>query len=81
MSSDEEDIEVAVEGADSNDENSDIQDTSDSYDDLEESLDVSDIEELIEPQNNESPTELPSAIDENILKSSLKDLIQLSCVR
>jgi len=81
MSSDEDDFEVVVEEAGSNDEESDIiSDSDDSYGELEDSFEISSIEDLLELENQRSQTE-STFIDENTLKSSLKDLIYLSCVR
>ena len=81
MSSDEDDFEVVVAGAESNDDDSEIMSHSDSYEDLEDSISLSSVEEdLLELNNQKSQTELIS-MDEETLKSSLKDLIQLSCCR
>ena len=81
MSSDEVDIEAAEEEADGNNRNSDSFDSSDSYDELEMSMDESELEDLLDLQSKRSPTEETSLIDKHIQKSSLKDLIQLSCYR
>ena len=85
MSSDEDDFEVVVGEAGSNDEESDIlgqseTDSEDSFGELEDSFETSSIEDLLELENQRSQTE-STFIDEDTLKSSLKDLIYLSCVR
>ena len=80
MSSDEDDFEVVVEEAGSNDEESDMISDSDSYEELEDSYEISSIEDLLELENQRSQTE-STFIDEDTLKSSLKELIYLSCVR
>ena len=48
MSSDEEDFFVVAEGADSNEDESEILSDSDTYEDLEDSYEISSIEDLLE---------------------------------
>ena len=81
MSSDEEDFFVVAEDADSNEDASEILSDSDSYEDLEDSYEISSIEDLLEQENQKFFVESTSFMDEDTQNLSLKDLINLSCVR
>ena len=81
MSSDEEDFFVVAEDADSNEEASEILSDSDSYEDLEDSYEISSIEDLLEQENQKFFVESTSFMDEDTQNLSLRDLINLSCVR
>ena len=80
MSSDEDEFEVVVGEAGSNDEESDVISDSDSYEELEDSFEISSIEDLLALENQSSRTE-STFLDKDTSKCSLKDLIYLSCVR
>ena len=81
MSSDEEDFFVVEEDADSNEDASEILSDSDSYEDLEDSYEISSIEDLLEQENQKFFVESTSFMDEDTQNLSLRDLINLSCVR
>ena len=81
MSSDEEDFFVVAEDADSNEDASEILSDSDSYEDLEDSYEISSIEDLLEQENQKFFIESTSFMDEDTQNLSLRDLINLSCVR
>ena len=81
MSSDEEDFFVVAEGAESNEDESEIISDSDTYEDLEDSYEISSIEDLLELDNQKYYIEPTSFMDEDTQNLSLKDLINLSCVR
>ena len=81
MSSDEDEFEVVVGEAGSNDEESDVISDSDSYEDLEDSFEISSIEDLLELDNQKYYIEPTSFMDEDTQNLSLKDIINLSCVR
>ena len=81
MSSDEEDFFVVAEDADSNEDASEILSDSDSYEDLEDSYEISSIEDLLEQENQKFFVESTSFMDEDTQNLSLRDLINLSCVR
>ena len=81
MSSDEEDFFVVAEDANSNDDASEILSDSDSYEDLEDSYEISSIEDLLEQENQKFFIESTSFMDEDTQNLSLRDLINLSCVR
>lgn len=81
MSSDEEDFFVVAEEADSNEDASEILSDSDSYEDLEDSYEISSIEDLLEQENQKFFIESTSFMDEDTQNLSLRDLINLSCVR
>ena len=81
MSSDEEDFFVVAEGADSNEDESEILSDSDTYEELEDSYEISSIEDLLELENQKFYIESTSFMDDEAEKLSLKDLINLSCAR
>ena len=81
MSSDEEDFFVVAEGADSNEDESEILSDSDTYEELEDSYEISSIEDLLELENQKFYIEPTSFMDDEAEKLSLKDLINLSCYR
>ena len=81
MSSDEEDFFVVAEEADSNEDASEILSDSDSYEDLEDSYEISSIEDLLEQEKQKFFIESTSFMDEDTQNLSLRDLINLSCVR